>query len=149
MLLSFLLGCSPFEGTWVFYLDAEPTVSGDCADDDDDGDATYESNRGTLVDIYALASSGYAVVLDEVLTGEAGGDALHAEWLEEYTEGSTTRSNFLTLDATLERGAMLGEVRSGSWRESEGGSDYSCESSYGFTADRITSSRDSYVGGEE
>ncbi|MBM4367035.1 MAG: hypothetical protein FJ102_12550 [Deltaproteobacteria bacterium] len=148
MLLPFLLGCSPFEGTWVFYLDAEPAVSGDCADEDDD-DSSYDTNRGMLVDIYALASGGYAVVLEEVLTGEAGGGALHAEWLEEYTEGSTTRSNYLTLDATLEAAAMLGEVSTGSWRESEGGSDYSCESTYGFTADRITSNRDSYVEGEQ
>ncbi|MBM4389919.1 MAG: hypothetical protein FJ090_02245 [Deltaproteobacteria bacterium] len=147
MLLAFLLGCSPFEGTWVFYFDAEPAVSGDCADEDDD-DSTYDTNRGMLVDIYALGSGGYAVVLEEVLTGEARFGVLHAEWLEEYTEGTTTRSNYLALDATLEAGAMLGEVSTGSWRESEGGSDYTCDSTYGFTADRITSNRDSYVEGE-
>ncbi len=149
MILPLLLACAPFEGTWIFYLDPVGTTTGDCAEDGGNDGVEYDTNAGTLVDIYALASGGYAVMLDRALTGGAEGNVLDVEWLEEVADGSTSQASYRRMQASLEAGALSGTYAEGSWREAENGSDFTCDTSYDFTAERVVSDRDAFAGGAE
>lgn len=147
LLLLHLLGCAtPFEGTWLFQVDRNAKVSGDCApDEDEESSFTYSGTQNFWADIYRLQSGEYAVLIGEALIGTAEGTELQASWEETYTSEDYEYREEIEIEGSLEGNVLSGTLTE-SASETAGGDSYACTSKVDYTAERTTSSPDSYPG---
>jgi hypothetical protein len=142
LLLLSLLGCtSPFEGTWLFMVDRQERLSGDCADPDDT--TVYTGDDRAWVDIFQLQSGEFSVLLSEVLIGTAAGNDLEASWQETYSSEDYEERTTVDLEATLAAGELSGSIAS-SYSQATGDDTYECQGTVNFTAVRNVSSPTSY-----
>jgi hypothetical protein len=147
LLLLHLLGCAtPFEGTWLFQVERNVALTGDCAPDEDDSSSySYIGTQNFWADIYRLQSGEYAVLLGEALIGTAEGSALQASWEEAYTSDDYEYRESIEFDGALEGNVLSGTITEKA-SENSGGDTYACTSKVDYTAERTTSSPDSYPG---
>lgn len=142
ILLLSVLGCtSPFEGTWLFMVDNNTKVTGDCADEDDT--TTYTGTSNSWVDIFQTGSGEFVVLISEPLVGTAAGGELEASWEDSYESEDYTDSEVVTFNGALAGATMSGSVTDASITSS-GGDMYTCAYKYDFTAERTTSSPSAY-----
>ena len=147
MLVFLLASCSvfqPLDGTWLFQLDPNSKAAGDCAGDDSGG-GTYLGTQSMWVDAYTLTGNQIAfVVSSEVLTGTLTGDKVSAEYSSGYKDNTSSDTQTLTIEATLSGGSLEGTLTSVQVSK-YGKNDYTCTQTIDFTADKATSSPDSYA----
>ena len=141
LFLSFLGCASPFEGTWLFMVDRDAKLTGDCVTED--YTETLSGSSNAWVDIYRLQSGEFAVLLSEPLVGTVEGSDLEASWEYTYTLDDYAERSTLDLEATLEAGLLSGSITS-TYRDADGDSEYACSQESDFTAERTVSSPDSY-----
>ena len=148
MIVLLLASCSvfqPLDGTWLFQFEREATLSGDCASEDSGGGTTtYEGTNNVWVEAYSATGGQVVIVLDDPLIGTLNGGNVEASYKTATSSRGVESSDETVLEAVLSGGAMAGTLTQET-RWSGGGSDYRCTSATDFTADRVTSSPDSYV----
>jgi hypothetical protein len=144
VLLLLLAACDGrFDGTWLFMVDPEPALSGDCAAGGTDTGATVETT-GTermWVDIYATGQGGLVVLFDRPLVGDAEGTSMSASWKQERDVGGVVESDEIAIDGTLSAGELAGELV-----ETAVDSAGTCTETYGYTALRATTPPDQMAG---
>lgn len=149
MLLVLLGACTifqPLDGTWLFQVNPNASVSGDCAGDDSGG-GTYEQlgTSDSWVDIYTVSGNQIAILWGEALLGTLEGSAVEASYDTGYTYKKRSESQTVTLEATLSGGSLEGTLTN-TQTESNDGDKYTCTSQNDFTAVRSVSSPDSFAG---
>jgi hypothetical protein len=147
--LVLFLACSvfqPLDGTWLFQLDPNATITGDCAPDDS-GAGEYEQfgTSNTWVDIYTVSGNQIAILWGEPMLGTFTGTAVEAGYESGYTFKKHSESHSVALEATLSGGSMEGSVLQTN-SETNDGDEYNCNTQNDFTAVRSVSSPDSFAG---
>lgn len=146
LLLVGCFGASKFDGTWLFALDPEGEVTGDCAPDDEgEGEYSYTGTDNTWVDIYKTGDGGLVVLFEESLIGTAEGSALSAEWVYEVEGDGYASQDQIELDGELASGELTGDI-TWSYTESDGEDVYSCVSSTSYTAWQTTTGPNEIAG---
>ena len=139
-------GCtSPYDGTWMFIIDPEPSdYSGDCKDD---ADTKVEDNSGTLVDIYSTPANGIVVLFGQALYGEYDGSGFDAEYEEtyRYSNSGYTYASKEGMIMSVDRSGSTLEGTVTDWQEvNDDGDVYQCAIDFDFTAERIASTSGRY-----
>ena len=130
-----------FDGTWLFMIDLEVDVSGDCTEDD--WDVTGTSNQ--IVDIYSSTDGGLVVMFEQILDGTYQNNEFEAIWerVIEYEDAKDT--DRVTMTGSYGANALSGEVEDYE-KEVAGSDSWECTQTFTYTAERINSNDDRYVG---
>lgn len=148
LLLAGTTACSSsgkLEGTWLFRIDLNSEVEGDCAGDDTGGGTiTYDGTNDMWVDIYRTGSGGLVVFLNAPLVGEYDGGELTASWQQTATYNDQTDTEKVQLTGSLDGGLMSGTIVA--TEESTGPDDtYTCTTRYTYDAFKNLSDPDDYA----
>ena len=149
MLALMFLGCSvfaPFDGTWFFSFERASTASGDCAGNDTGGaDYEYTGTNDAELDMYSTADGQLVVLLGEALVGTPEGNAFEVSRKTTDSSGKSEYSHEAVLSGTLEGPALSGDYAITD-DSSDGKDSYSCTSTTGYTAVKMTTSPDQLAG---
>ena len=149
MILLLLGACTvfqPLDGTWLFQVNPNSSLRGDCAGDDS-GSAEYEvlGTSNMWVDIYTVSGDQIAILWNEPMLGTLTGSAIEASYETGYSYKKRGETKTTSLEATLSGGAMEGTVQVVQVQSNDG-DDYSCTTANDFSAVRSVSSPDSFAG---
>lgn len=148
-----VLGMPNLEGTWLFMVDRNQQVSGDCADPDDQSTTTYNGTSDMMVEIFKTAAGEYAVNMGVFLVGDWNDEKVFEASYVDRTE--TTSQNYTAVSrsevwihASWADGALGGSLGQDDLDTvSQGGQEQSdsCNVEAEFSAVRITSPESKYV----
>lgn len=147
-LLPFLAGCllqSPFDGTWLFHVEYQPSkVSGTC-EATWDSTVTWAGTDDMFVDIYTTTDDEVVVFFEQALKGEVDGREFEAKAETVKVTGDRQYGERLEMRAEVDDDDELaGKV---TWTEivRVATSTESCEMVHAFRAERTDSDPDRYV----
>jgi hypothetical protein len=141
-------GCfiSPFDGTWLFSFDPEPVSNeGTCVQGDDT--TTALGTAYELVDIYTNSANGIMVQLEMGLSGTISGKTFTVSGVDEYGDADWSSSDTVDMTGTLDGKVLLGRITD-SWVYTSGTDVQNCTTVWSYTAERIDSDPETYVGEE-
>jgi hypothetical protein len=146
MLFLLLSACTVFEpldGSWLFELDRNVSVSGDRTDGDSGG-GTLTGTDNLWVDAYTLTGNSVAFEFRGLLlVGTFEGSAVQAEATVGSKNLGVTEIDKTSIAATLEGGTLTGTV-TGDQSTIGSGDTYTCTVTQSFTAGKTTSSQEQY-----
>lgn len=148
-----ILGMPDLEGTWMFMVDRNQQMSGDCVDPDDQSQTTYTGTSDMMVEIFKTASGEYAVNLGVYLVGDWNDEkifeATYVDRTETTTQGYTAVSRSeIWMMASWADGALGGSLGQDDMDSvTQGGQEQveTCNTEAEFSAVRITSNESKYV----
>lgn len=148
-----LLGMPNLEGTWLFMIDRNTRVTGDCADPDDPSTTTYTGTQDTMVEIFKTADGAYAVNFGVFLTGDWNDDKVFdASYVERdettFQGGSEVERQEIWISAAWADGSLGGSIgQDYTLATTNGGQtdNYACNEENEFEAVEITSNESKYV----
>lgn len=139
-------GCmpSPFDGTWLFFVDMEPTAeTGTCMEGVEDT-TTYDGTYNMLVDIYTTDDGGIVVLMEEALYGMVDGSTFDAGFEYVETDEGEVYSEGYDVDGTRDGATLSGSITSW-YTYTDGTNTEDCSSTWSYTAERNASDGDRYL----
>lgn len=145
--LAALTGCNAFDGTWLFQIDPNASFGGTCAEGiDPSAQAETLGTTHQIVDIYR-AEDGQVVVLfdSDIHMGAVDGSSFAAEYTFDESGDGWSYNYTSEINATEEKGILSGTLREAERAVDDDGEE-TCSVEFDFTAERITSDEDKYLG---
>ncbi len=135
-------GCSlfdsPFEGTWLFMIEADSvSLAGTCTT----VPQTYAEDgiEYQWVDIHSAGKDSLTVLMGEILTGMADGKSFTASNELTVQDANTYYQEGIEVSGDLEKGILSGEIIAWEQDISTTQPEYSCEGTWDYTAERSIS----------
>ena len=137
-------GCSPFDGTWLFHVDYQPSaVNGTCVEDWDSS-VVWQGTDDMFVDIYTTSDHELVVMFEQYLKGEPDGTSFKVSSESIQITDDLQQGDRVEMRADLEGGTLSGKVTDTSITRHVDSTE-SCEVSHKFKAERSSSNPDRYA----